>query len=737
MTEITAKIRPAARHILTIGKGLIKDSYTALLELVKNAYDADATEVTIHFITFTENNQTKLKITITDNGHGMTTEDVLSKWLVPSTDNKVRNPKSRSGRREVQGKKGIGRYASSILGENILMQTIDKDSHQKTEIYIEWKEFEKPEFKYLDEVPILVESSLANVNEYGTTLQITSDKLWAKETIETLKNELRRLVLPFEKEEEDRFNISFCVNDEKTEIEPYPSIEHYHYRIVGVMELLQKGGKNELKIDARYENLYFVDDKKEETITQTIELKNKDRVQFEPFGKVSFDIKVRDLAKNDKENLEKRVQGSGRDIIKEWENFRGVSIFRGDFRIRPYGNNNYDWLGLDIRRVNNPTLRISSNQVLGVIRVESEEISRLEEKAAREGFKEDSVYESLKTAIIQVIALLEEKRFPFKKERKEAEKPQIDTPKVLQEVANLEKLVKSITNTLEKAKVDKTIIVDVDKMIKETQKEKQKQTDELQKRLVHEQEEQEQIVSIFQNQATLGKIIIQIFHETNNHLHAVRNKLPLLNQWSKNIVKRADELALVTDTYIHTMSTKIIDNLKSMENSLDSIHQFYTKLKPLAITKRRAKKIVNLKKFIENTADIFSRFVQQKNINLQINCPDSLNITVWEEDLSAMLINLIDNAIYWVEEADKPQKNINIFVTEQATRVIIDVVDNGTGISEIEISQGNLFDLGWSKKPDGTGIGLYVSGNAAKRNKATLKAIYENEGAHFQIIFPK
>ena len=170
-----AVIRPAARHILTIGRGLIKDNYTALVELVKNAYDAEATEVIIEFSKIIENDIEKLKISIEDDGHGMTSSNVLLNWLVPSTDNKAKNEFSKNRKRKVQGKKGIGRYASAILGNDLLMKTIDEDNHEKTEVYIQWSAFEDPKYTYLDEVPILVESTKGNSNEKGTLLQIISD----------------------------------------------------------------------------------------------------------------------------------------------------------------------------------------------------------------------------------------------------------------------------------------------------------------------------------------------------------------------------------------------------------------------------------------------------------------------------------------------------------------------------------------------------------------------------------
>ena len=90
------KIRPAGRHLFTIGKDLIKDPQAAIIELVKNAYDADSSSVDIFFEIL--ENRDKILIKIKDFGHGMTKDDVLKKWLVPSTNNKEKQKKSPNGR---------------------------------------------------------------------------------------------------------------------------------------------------------------------------------------------------------------------------------------------------------------------------------------------------------------------------------------------------------------------------------------------------------------------------------------------------------------------------------------------------------------------------------------------------------------------------------------------------------------------------------------------------------------
>ncbi|HNU14833.1 MAG TPA: ATP-binding protein, partial [Chitinophagaceae bacterium] len=126
------KIRPAARLISTIGEDLIGDVYAAIVELVKNSYDADSSKVDIVFRYTKVDNEDVLKIEIEDDGHGMSNEVVLNAWLVPATKDKV-NRVSSPGGRLFQGKKGIGRYAAAVLGETLILSTVDLKG-EKTEV---------------------------------------------------------------------------------------------------------------------------------------------------------------------------------------------------------------------------------------------------------------------------------------------------------------------------------------------------------------------------------------------------------------------------------------------------------------------------------------------------------------------------------------------------------------------------------------------------------------------------
>ena len=110
--------RPRARIMRTLGQELISSETVAIIELVKNAYDADATKVLIRFVDSLEKGQGAIEII--DNGHGMSMETVKFAWMEPATNSKRTRRKSETLHRNLLGEKGIGRFACSRLASDAI-----------------------------------------------------------------------------------------------------------------------------------------------------------------------------------------------------------------------------------------------------------------------------------------------------------------------------------------------------------------------------------------------------------------------------------------------------------------------------------------------------------------------------------------------------------------------------------------------------------------------------------------
>lgn len=91
------------------------DFVTAVVELIKNAYDADAHRVKI---IIDKPNTSESKLVLIDTGFGMTQEDFDNKWMVIDTNNKLTEPYTPKRRKKV-GKKGIGRFSVEKIAEKV------------------------------------------------------------------------------------------------------------------------------------------------------------------------------------------------------------------------------------------------------------------------------------------------------------------------------------------------------------------------------------------------------------------------------------------------------------------------------------------------------------------------------------------------------------------------------------------------------------------------------------------
>jgi DNA mismatch repair enzyme (predicted ATPase) len=401
------KIRPSARLVTAIGEDLIKDITAAIVELVKNSYDADANNIEIEFSSLT-NEETKeeyIKLTVYDDGHGMAYDTVVNKWLVPATNDKLVRKFSPKGRM-LQGRKGIGRYAVAILGEEVTLKTVDILGNQ-TSLYINWNELKKHEF--LEDVNINVNSQNTNLAS-KTNIEIigSQDKLynWSKREVELLITELRKMLSPVAawESKKDEFNIKIKFKDfivegyenKVVEILPIPLIDLYDYRLYGS---ISENGEFKLNFEEQVIKGTYNEEIKVSTFI------SKD----ESIGNINIDIRVFD---RDPQSIEQIINRGLKDNNKDellgkndtrnlLNSMSGIGIYRGKFRIRPYGDPGYDWLELDRARVQTPAKKIGSNQVIGFVEIEAEESSRLEEKSARDGLKEDMYFETLKSILKQ------------------------------------------------------------------------------------------------------------------------------------------------------------------------------------------------------------------------------------------------------------------------------------------------------------------------------------------------
>ncbi|HBZ8092985.1 TPA: sensor histidine kinase [Klebsiella variicola subsp. variicola] len=703
------KIRPAGRHLLTIGRELIQDSYAAVVELVKNAYDADSTNVEISFIA--KNDQSGYIVTIRDYGHGMTRDTVVNKWMVPSTRDKLERKVSPRGR-VMQGRKGVGRYAASVLGADLLLETVSLE-REKTTVFVEWASFENAE--YLDDVEILVDSEPSN-EPTGTVLTISGgrDYLidWNKKQFDKLRFELKKLISPVNtivNKQSFDFQINLKISgfndtDDIDEIvEPYPIFDLYDYRISGKVAPNGKGDLN------------FSLQKTRNSVDESITI---DIGQPTECGELTFDIRVYDREADAIESL------ISRGLKDEYGNYvgklqarqllnesNGIGVYRNGFRIRPLGDADFDWLKLNEQRVQNPSLRIGSNQAIGYVLIQSEEQSNLIEKSARDGLRENFAYEQLKKIARTVIGKLEERRFSYRR-KAGMSKPALKVERQLERLFSFDDLKKQIRKKLIGGGMNENTAGEVIALIVNEEKEKAKAAEDIR-----------QAVATYQGQATLGKIINVVLHEGRRPLNYFRNEVPRISRFKKRLEQTGEKDNL----------DKILDITSGVESNAAVLSELFKRLDPLAMGKRSARSLLNIKNEITSAFSIFRQEMKNNGITFNIDGKEDLEISAWKQDIHALFTNLIDNSIFWLKTKSST-RNINVEICEENGKLsYINFRDTGPGIEPKLISDGVIFEPQFSTKPSGNGIGLAIAGEAAERNQLELKALESTNGAYFII----
>lgn len=681
-----SSLRPRARLLRTFGDELISSETVAVIELVKNAYDADATKVWIRFHELLEVG--KGMIEVIDNGHGMSLETIQSAWMEPATLVRRRNRFSEILGRKVLGEKGIGRFASSRLGSTLEVVTRRAEMDDEIRVMFDWSIFDNEE-KYLDEIKIEweirepkevcpggtvhalwqeVEKPRNKDLRNGTILRMAGLKTkWGKEKFEKLRRDLARLVSPYFGEDGEKgladFQIILKLPEEFQEysegIMPPEVIRKPHYVIKGDVD-----AKGQYKLEIRLKGMDLKEEKKGSFVVA-----NGDKPSCGPF---KFEMRAWD---RDKDSLNNLVTDklSIQDIRKDLDAVSGITIYRDGFRVLPYGEPRNDWLRLDIRRVQNPTMRLSNNQIVGAVFITSKYNPFLKDQSNREGIMEGTAFDDLEDLIEEILAMLEKRR---RQERPRQEK--IAERGLFTEfnLANIRDYIR------EKHPRDTELLKIV------TEKEK-----DLAKRVA----EVEEVISRYRRLATLGMLIDIVLHDGRAPLAKVVNTayLGLRRTWEP--IKEAKEYRGEMGGYFNGIISQS-----------DVLSILFKKIEPFGGRRRGRPAKTFIENVIEKAFSVLETEIEQVGVTIEL--PSGANaVTVDEAEIQEVIVNLLDNSLYWLKKVPKDKRFITVAVNRpDSTELEIIFSDSGPGVDE-DVKE-IIFDPYFSTKPNGIGLGLTIAG---------------------------
>jgi hypothetical protein len=683
--------KPRARLILQLGDQLIKNESIAVLELVKNSYDADARNVSLTFNDI--DSQSKGIITIQDDGCGMDIDIIAKVWLEPGSDYKKKlfeeGYKTTLYGRTPIGEKGIGRFGAHKLGWKIELITRQKNKNEVV-VNVNWRDFENED--YLDKIYLDVKERKAEIfkeDKSGTRICITDlQNEWDRNMLRRVYRSVFSLNSPFKKEGYFRINFQTNKPDWVEGLLDFRKIKkyalyyfhcklkedqitdfQYHFRPWENME-----GIKERKIN--YDHSFIQESKKmtkvvieydEKTGRNKKILKNIDLSRHD-IGEIDFEGYIFSLSPN----LLSLLMESGKNELKGYlrEN-GGVRVYRNGIRINEYGEKGNDWLNLDAKRVNIPGEKISNNLILATVEIDREKSTSLEEKTNREGFVEDEAYRDFTDAINYTLNLIESLRVVDKELINEKFKSSKISEPVIDE---LKKLRDSINDKIKDSTIKEELTTYVDNI----------------------QKEYSEINEILLMSAGAGLSLSIVLHE---------------------IEKIMQELNSAFE--IEKVPQKIIKLVKHLSELIKGYG---------GIIRQSSRKEESMKELIKATL-----------FNIEFRC-ENHHITVYNEAenykgddiikcskrlVLGALLNIIDNSIYWLDFKERQLSKVEKF----KKKILIKILDEHDGYLKVLIANnGKKFTIPTDKaikpfiseKPDGMGLGLHITNEIMKSHKGKL-----------------
>jgi signal transduction histidine kinase len=719
-----------ARTILTLGRDSIKDHTTAVLELVKNSYDADASLVEIKIMS----NSEPRFISIVDNGCGMSEIQVEKYWLRIGYSEKRVDKTSRLKRRKT-GEKGIGRISSDRLGAILELYT-KAENFEPYALRVNWDDF-NVDGKELSSVPVEIIGKAklrspkleSNKLTTGTELIISGLRQnWTKKDIANLYEELSILTPPFKKVRD--FEIIL-----KTDVEQAFSgkIESPFYQTAEIAL--------EAKFDGKSTISYSVTDRDSSELpiaNSKIEWGNlihKDQTSTDE--EISPVPKIGPLVVNLLFYPRKAETVEGTDFrlsdLREFlDKNAGVKIYRDNVRVKPYGNPQDpegDWLGLGERKAREPAgiarpgWRVAPNQIVGAVFVGRDNNKNLYDSSSREGLIKGESFNDLRALVLGCVSLLE----TFRHEKVKTKKPEQEvkvSPK--EDIEDLSRALKTLKSDLKSIKYQ---------MPKTSQRPVLRTLDQVtlvDERIRDTTKSIEELVSqsrVFRGLATIGIAAAVFGHETQS---SISEFIGATYTASNILIKSPTKIDLA------------IDELQKAQKYANQVSAWGAFALARVQRDKRLKRKLNIKKILEGTIKDIEPVFTAASIKI-IKDFETIEGRSYAMDIEALLLNLLTNA-YTACLQVKRERIIRVEIQSKKKNKtpVLELVVSDTGPGVDSKLMNRIWDPLFSTKMDkegkqiGTGLGLSIVGSIVQDLKGyrVVNSDPKLKGAQFVIGIP-
>ncbi len=734
-----------------IGRENVSKLEGAIIEIVKNAYDADASMCILYYEKSSET------LWVVDDGCGMDEAVIIKHWMSIGYSAKDVEVRSEKGRIKT-GAKGIGRFALDRLGSVCTMYTATEN--KKIEWNVDWETFVKgininEVFADLEETDFINNNAFSVIkndecrrlieSKFVTGTAFKVSKLrdnWDDKFLDKLRNNLSSLIPP-------SLNNSFKVylfdeTSSRNDAQIFSNlISNFDYSVDFVVskegEINISINRNEFDFGSKFDyvmtNAGFSQEDREyfngKSIKKTtnvnklgLGITDSHPYSLGPFsGRICF-YKIVTQGKNEEKYYYKPFE-QRKLLIKK---YGGIKIYRDGFRVRPYGESGtpqFDWLLLSGRHYNSAfsvssktgNWTADSSQLIGEINI-SRLNKTLNDQANREGIFEDDNFELFKDIIIKIISFMEEDRQGVCRKlnalwERDNKSKQAEENIYKQYVEYLNK-DKAQANS-PKQSVDVTEYVHINEAHKAIEgKNAQLQDLEDENRLLR-------------SLATTGIAV-------NTYMHEIRALIHDLKMYSK----RASEAYRLRNDINEAIDS--INEVREITKNFES--WFQVTIETTRADKRKRQKI-NIIELISNCINSWKKSLGN---DIDFSCNYDSNVISYfcfPYEIESIFHNLISNSYKSFKRSNTEKKRINVEISRQEDRLLISYSDNGGGLSPEfkknpdkilqQMVTGDIVD----GKKQGTGLGMWIINNIVNDYKGKLsleKNLNAETGFYIDII---
>ncbi|MBH8578232.1 sensor histidine kinase [Nostocaceae cyanobacterium CENA369] len=660
-----------------LGEELVPNPDQGIIELVKNSYDADATECTVELI---KTSAIGGSIIISDNGVGMDKDAISEGWLVLGRSKKAIREVTQLGRLPV-GNKGLGRLAALQMGSQVFLKTRPKhEPGTEYSLTINWDDFQEADV--VEDVPFDVKKSSTN-QRHGTDIIVNNlKKIFNKHDIVRLARELLLLADPFENHA--GFSLKL-IAPEFSEIEKQVNNAYFDDAEYHLQASINELGIAEANLLDWQNNVIF--QAKHSDISQ--ELYKTPPTEFELW--VFF---------LNPQTFSARKTSVSFTQVREWlAQVGNVRLYHRGLRVKPYGDPDDDWLNLNYARARNPEVRPSTKTVIGKVIVKDPE-DMLLQKTDRLGFIENEAFLELKRFAIDVLEWMAKERLKVTETQRQRVKKQVPRD-ITQAKARIEEVIEEVPQEsrpkiLEAVQQYETVTERETKVLRED-------------------------LQLYRSLATAGTTAAVFAHESSKPVTSIEKIANRIEKMGKKFLG---------EKYEHYLGEPVT-KLYQVSKSLLRFSNF-----PLHLLKREKRRtgVVDVHSVIDDIVAVFQTFFDEGKIQVIKEKVDT-QPCIYGSDalLEAIITNLFTNAInvFNIEGGRIEERQVIIRTEVQGSNLKIKVLDNGSGIHNIKLDE--IWLPGKTTREGGTGLGLTIVRDSVTDLGGSVDAIPKGElgGAEF------